>query len=160
MNKLLLIIDVQNSFINQNTMFLLDKINNLIAEEKYNNVVFTRFINDEDNMCYKKLKYTGCIKEEERRISIETRGRKVIDKSTYTALNEELIKYLCENNINEIYLCGIDTECCVLKTALDMFEKGYNIYILKDYCACTHGIERHYNAIKILERNIGKKFII
>ncbi|MBO4815515.1 MAG: cysteine hydrolase [Clostridia bacterium] len=160
MNKLLLIIDVQNSFINQNTMFLLDKINNLIAEEKYNNIVFTRFINDENNMCYKKLKYTGCIKEEERRISIETRGKKVIDKSTYTALNEELIKYLCENNINEIYLCGIDTECCVLKTALDMFEKGYNIYILKDYCACTHGIERHNNAIKILERNIGKKFII
>ncbi len=160
MNKLLLIIDMQKSFINENTEFLVDKIQNLIDEDKFNNIVFTRFINDKNNVCYRKLEYSGCIKEEEREISIETQKGKTIDKSTYTALNEELITYLYDNNIDEIYLCGIDTECCVLKTALDMFEKNYNVYVLKGYCACTHGIERHNNAIKILERNIGAKFII
>ena len=160
MNNLLLIIDMQNQFINEHTDFLVNKIQNLIAEGKFNNIVFTRFINDENNVCYKKLKYTGCIKEEQRRIVIETEGSKVIDKRTYSALNEEFIKYLYDNNIEEVYLCGIDTECCVLKTALDMFESGYNVYVLRSYCACTHGVERHNNAIKILERNIGKKFII
>ena len=79
---------------------------------------------------------------------------------TYTALNEELKNYLKIKNIDEIYICGIDTECCILKTAFDLFEDGYNIYVLKDYSACTLGKERHENAIEILERNIGKEYII
>ena len=70
------------------------------------------------------------------------------------------VDYINENKITEIYLCGIDTECCVLKTAFDLFELEYNVYVLKDYCACTHGIEKHNNALEILRRNIGKDYVI
>ena len=159
MNKLLLVIDMQNQFMNDNTVFLIDKINNLIKENKFDNIVFTRFINNKDNMFYKKLGYTGCSEKGTREIVIET-SETILDKTVYTALNVDLKQYIINNDIDEIYLCGIDTECCILKTALDMFEEDYNVYVLKDYCACTHGIERHDNAIKILERNIGKKYII
>ena len=31
-----------------------------------------------------------------------------------------------ENKIKDIYLCGIDTDACVLKTAIDLFENNYN----------------------------------
>ena len=62
--------------------------------------------------------------------------------------------------IDKIYLCGIDTECCVLKTAFDLFENEYDVYVLKDYCACMCGTQRHNNAIEILKRNIGYDKII
>ena len=52
-------------------------------------------------------------------------------------------------------MCCIDTEYCVLKTTFDLFENEYDVYVLKDYCACMRGIERHNNATEILKRNIG-----
>ena len=78
----------------------------------------------------------------------------------YSARNEELEEYIANNNIDKIYVCGIDTECCVLKTCLDLFEKEYNVFVLKDYCACTHGVKSHNNAIQILKRCIGKEYVI
>lgn len=160
MNTLLLVIDVQKAFINENTKHITNKINELINQNKYDNVVFTRFINDEHSLWVEKLDYKECISEESRKIMIDTKNNLVIDKNIYSALNEELKQYIKDNNINDIYLCGIDTECCILKTALDLFEKEFNVYVLKDFCACTHGKERHNNAIEILKRTIGSKHII
>ena len=155
MRSLLLVIDLQKSFINENTENLVTKIDNLINENKFDNIVFTRFINSYNSIFYKKLNYTGCITEEDKKILISTRGNKVIDKTIYSSLGEELKSYIMKNNISKIYLCGIDTECCVLKTAFDLFENEYDVYILKDYCGSTKGETRHNNALDILRRNIG-----
>lgn len=160
MKKLLLVIDVQNAFINDKTKFVLEKINSLILANKFDKVIFTRFINSYENICYKKLNYQGCISENDIQLAIDSKNNKVIDKSIYTAYGEELKEYIADNNIDEIYLCGLETECCVLKTAFDLFENEYNVYVLKDYCACVHGTERHNNAIEILKRNIGKASVI
>lgn len=160
MKSLLLVIDLQQSFINENTKHLINKIDNLINENKYDYVAFTRFINSTDSIWYTKLNYTGCMTEEDKMILVDTRGNKVIDKTIYSSLGEELKTYIKENNISQIYLCGIDTECCVLKTAFDLFENGYDGYVLKDYCACMNGNQRHNNALDILKRNIGYDKII
>ena len=50
MNTLLLVIDMQKAFINQNTEYLIEKISNLINTNQYNNIVFTRFINTNDSI--------------------------------------------------------------------------------------------------------------
>lgn len=160
MKKLLLVIDVQNSFINEKTSSVLEKINSLILSNKFDKMVFTRFINSYESIWYKKLNYQGCISENDTKLAIESKDNKVIDKKIYTAYGDELKEYIRKNDINEIYLCGIDTECCILKTAFDLFENEYNVYVLQDYCACTHGIKRHNNAIEILKRNIGKDNVI
>lgn len=160
MNSLLLIIDLQDSFINSNTEMVLPKINMLLNENKFDKIVFTRFINSPNSIWFTKLKYTGCITEKSRKIQIETRNNKVIDKQIYSALGTELKTYIEENDISKIYLCGIDTECCVLKTAFDLFENGYDVYVLKDYCACMQGLQRHNNALDILKRTIGYDKII
>ena len=62
--------------------------------------------------------------EEDRRIVIDTKDNRVLEKRTYTALTPELMTYLKENKIKDIYLCGIDTDACVLKTAIDLFENN------------------------------------
>ncbi len=158
--NLLLIVDFQNEFINENTYNSITDINKLVNSNKYDSVLFTKFVNSKDNPTYKKLGWNGCINKESQSISMDTNNYKVIEKSTYTAYNDELKKYINTNNIEEIYLCGIDIECCVLVTALNLFENGYNVFVLKDYVYCTHGVDRKNNAIEILKRNIGENNVL
>ena len=61
--SLLLIVDIQKNFINENTRFLLDKINNLLNINKFDVVAFTKFINDENSPFYKILNWQGCMTE-------------------------------------------------------------------------------------------------
>ena len=157
--KLLLVIDVQNDFIDSNNVHILDKISKLIYSNEYDDVVFTRFINDTESIWYKKLDYKGCITEEGRRIAIDTGNNKIFDKTIYSAVNSELENYIKNNNINEIYLCGFDTDACVQKTAIDLFEKNYNVFVLKDYCM-SYDIELHNTIINNLKRLIGKDSVI
>lgn len=161
MNSLLLVIDLQNQFINKHTKLLPKKIEELINSKKYNFVAFTKFLNSTESIFYKSLNWEGCITTESRELAIcSGGGEPIFEKTIYSALNQELKNFIAKNKISKIYLCGIDTECCVLKTALDMFESGLDVYVLKDYCACTRGKHRHNNALKILKRNIGKDKVI
>ena len=160
MKSLLLVIDLQNAFINRKTQNLPRKIEQLIKNKKYNEVAFTKFINNNDSIFVKKLNYNRCLDNDDTKIVINTKSHNVFNKTIYSAVNDELIKFIKENNIDKIFLCGIDTECCILKTAFDLFELGYNVYVLKDYCGCTHGKIRHNNALNILKRNIGKDYVI
>ena len=157
---LLIVIDLQKAFINKNTFHLESKIESLLNENKYKNVIFTRFVNTEDSIFVNKLNYRECITEDSKQIVINTGNDFVIDKNGYSVLTNQLKEYIDVNNINNIYLCGIDTECCVLKSALDLFEAGYNVYVLKDYCASFYGVIRHENALEILKSNIGKNYVI
>lgn len=160
MKKMLLVIDLQKSFINPNTEFLISKIDSLVNSGSYDLVVFTKFINDNDSMWVKKLNYKGCISLEDRKIMINTKDNIVLEKSLYTAYSDNLINLINLFKIDEVHLCGIDTECCVLKTAFDLFENGYNIKVLSGYSACTHGEESNKNALDIIARNIGKSNVI
>lgn len=158
--SLLLVIDLQNAFINKYTQELQNKIKVIIHSKQYDKIAFTRFVNFEDSIYAKKLGWKRCINDEDKKIVIDVEDNKVFDKYRYSAVNNKLTEYINQNKITAIYLCGIDTECCVLKTAFDLFELGYNVYVLKDYCYCTLGIERNNNALEILKRNIGKDNII
>lgn len=160
MNKLLLVIDVQKDFINKNTAPILSKIEELVNSGNFKNIAFTRFINDINSIWYKELKYKGCLTKEQQQIAINTKNYKVFDKRIYSSLNDELKTYLLENEIDEIYLCGFDTDACVSKTALDLFENNYNVYVLKDYCMSSKTIELHNIYINNLIRLIGKNRII
>lgn len=159
MSKLLLVIDVQKDFIKNTTKEYVSKIEELVNSNKYENVAFTKFINSEDSLWYKKLNYKGCMTKEGQEIVIDTKNHKVFEKTIYSSLNEEFKQYLKENNIKEIYLCGFETNACVQKTALDLFESGYDVYVLKDYCMTT-SLELHNVIIDNLRCLIGKDSII
>ena len=56
----------------------------------------TNFINDYDNICYKKLNYKGCLLEEDKQIVIPVENNMIIDKKIYTLYCDELFKYIKE----------------------------------------------------------------
>lgn len=160
MKKLLLIIDVQKDFINEHTKKILPKINELLNSNKFDLVAFTKFINDEDSVWYKKLNYKGCMTKEGQEIAIDTKNYKIFDKQIYTAVNDELKDFIRKNDVSQIYLCGFDTDACVQKTAIDLFEQNYDVYVLKDCCMSHTGEETHNLYITNLARLVGKDKII
>lgn len=159
-NDLLLIIDVQNGFITEKTKHIPKLVEQLQYEFKY--VIATRFINAENSL-YRKLIRWNKFSASSNDINLAFRLREdaiIIDKNIYTCINECFLERLKLYHLNEIYLCGMDTDICVTKCAVDLFENGIIPFVLKDYCA-THATDDICEiALKILARYIGKEQII
>lgn len=52
--------------------------------------------------------------------------------------------------IDEIYLAGVSTDCCVLSTALAAVDDGIKVYVIEDACAGSTK-EAHTNALNIMK---------
>ncbi|MCT2534901.1 cysteine hydrolase family protein [Aquibacillus koreensis] len=59
-----------------------------------------------------------------------------MDKTRYSAFaGTDLEMKLRERGINEIYLVGVCTDICVLHTAIDAYNKGFDLYIYQNAVA-------------------------
>lgn len=154
MKKAIVIIDVQNIFINNKTKDIPKKIVNHLINNKYDQILFTRFINDKKSQIYKKLKWNECFNSPD--IDIHSSLKEYVnqnntfDKNVYSIFKQkELLKLFKENNI---YLCGLNSDACVLASAFEGFDLGFNIEILKELTATFHGSDNlHKHVIEIME---------
>jgi Amidases related to nicotinamidase len=55
------------------------------------------------------------------------------DKLTFSCGGDEIILEQIKNlNKNNIIICGIETHICVLQTAIDLLEMGYNVILVEN----------------------------
>ncbi len=87
---------------------------------------------------------------------VAEKAKEIVQKTTYSACTENVIRLLRDNSITEVYLAGIDTDCCVLTTAIELFDRNIRPIVLAQYCASNGGQKSHNAAITVLERTIGK----
>ncbi len=52
--------------------------------------------------------------------------------SAFEATNKNLEEFLRENNVENLYVCGLATDYCVKATVLDALKKGFKTYVLTD----------------------------
>ncbi|MEQ8193786.1 MAG: isochorismatase family cysteine hydrolase [Rhodospirillales bacterium] len=157
MTGLLMIIDVQRGFINEHTRAIPAGIEAL--QNGYKSVIATRFINPEGSM-HRRLMGWKRFAPGSGDVELAFTPRhdaRVIDKTAYTAASAELLDELRRGGIEEVHLCGIATDNCVLKTAVDLFEAGIKPVVLADHCASHGGPECHACGIRLLKRFIGEK---
>lgn len=152
----LLIVDVQNGFINQSTKH----VPSLVEAEQllYDYVVATRFFNPEKSFYRTLIKWERFSPGSED-IPLAFSARKdalIIDKPRYTCVSDDFIGWLSERNISVVHVCGIDTDICVTKCAVDLFEHGIEPVVLSGLCASHAGEDAHQNALNTLKRYIGK----
>lgn len=157
----LIVIDVQNYFVNDNTRILPQKIAKFIENNKFDFVLFTKFINKEDSNFFKKLNWKKCTDSPDTDIHSAlvkfVDKNNVFEKSTYSIFKcEKLAKFLKNNKITKLFLCGIDTDACILASAYEGFDWGYDIEILKDLSLSHYGRELNNSALKIIEKNLQK----
>ena len=162
MTTALLIIDVQNYFINKWTQNIPQNIVRLIEGGDFPVIAFTKFVNTPDSNFVRQFNYTACSKPPYTDIvnNLQPWIKKdnVFVKNTYSAfLDGRLLNFLKKNKITELTIAGIDTENCVLTNALAAFDYGFKIFVVADCCAsATGGPQMHEVALAIIKKNIGK----
>ncbi|HUE76129.1 MAG TPA: isochorismatase family cysteine hydrolase [Chloroflexota bacterium] len=159
MAEALLVVDVQEGFLNEFTHHIPERVARLIEGGHYDPILFTRFINSPGSPYHRLLDWHGCEREPETNLAPEiarlvARGQ-IFVKAGFTGVSDELTGYLREQKIERISLAGIDTDMCVLKIAMDLFDLGIEPIVLNDCCASTSGLQAHLAGLAILSRNIG-----
>lgn len=82
-----------------------------------------------------------------------------LNKRRYSAFyNTSLDDYLRERHIQTIYLAGVCTHICVLQTAIDAYNRGYRVMIVKDACASFSQTE-HQWALRYMQDVLGATVI-
>ncbi|MBI4440325.1 cysteine hydrolase [Candidatus Woesearchaeota archaeon] len=157
----LIVIDVQNYFVNDNTKILPQKIAEFIDGSDFDFVLFAKFVNKEDSNLFKILDWRECTSSPyidiHPTLSKFVNKNNVFEKSTYSIFkSKKFTKFLQNNNITKLFLCGIDTDACVLASAYDGFDIGYDIKILKDLCLSHYGEKLNNSALNIIETHLQK----
>ncbi len=156
----LLIVDVQHGFLNQHTQHVIPIIEKMIHQ--YHSIIATRFFN-EANSNFRKLLHWNEMDYQSDGFALALNLPEhaiIIDKPYYTCVTPSFIDYLKKNNLSRIHICGIDTDICVSKCAVDLFENGYTPVVLGFASASTGGPSYHEMALQILIRYIGKEQVI
>jgi nicotinamidase-related amidase len=162
MSTCLLLVDIQTGFISDNTSHILPGVEKLIGKQKYDYIVATQFINVANSPYQRFLHWHRLMASPDIDVyaPVAQNADIILKKDVYTAVNKELLDFIHVNKIDEVHVAGIDTDCCVLTTAVSLFEHGIKSYVLARYSASNGGQSSHDAAILVLRRLIGSDFII
>jgi nicotinamidase-related amidase len=159
MSNALVVVDVQNGFINTYTEHIPGRVIRLIESGEYDPVLFTRFINTPGGPYHRFMDWHDCEQPPETDIvdalAPHATAQTTFDKHGYAGIPESLGEYLTGNGIERVTVVGIDTDMCVLKVAMDIFDLNIEPVVLIDCCASTGGLQSHLAGLAVLARNIG-----
>src|SRR5437588_3272839 len=155
----LLVVDVQRGFINEFTEHIPDRIRRLIDTGDFAPVLYTLFINTPGSPYQKLLNWHAGAGPPEtdlvQQLSDLASPENIYKKLGLAGVPDELGERLRKDGFSQISVVGIDTDMCVLKVAMDVFDMGVEPVILVDCCASTAGLQAHLAGLAILSRNIG-----
>lgn len=155
----LMVVDVQVGFLNDFTAHIPGRIARLIEGAGYDAILFTRFVNVSDSPYHRLLDWHDCAESPQTDLAHELEPFAAISrsftKSGYTGLSDDLGQHLRELDPRRATIVGIDTDMCVLKIAMDVFDLGIEPVVLIDCCASTAGLQAHLAGLAVLSRNIG-----
>lgn len=154
----LLVVDVQTGFINDFTHHIPKRIVRLIEQKIYSPILFTRFVNLPNGPYTRLLSWDGCNEAPETDLLTELepyiQPQFVFSKPGLCGMPQELVDYFSEHQLQQVAVAGIDTDMCVLKIAMDLFDQGIEPIVLTDCCASTAGLQAHLAGLAVLSRNI------
>jgi nicotinamidase-related amidase len=166
MNKaLLLVVDVQKGFVTTaETKAVVLRINKLVEQWKKDDwpIVYSRFVNLE-NSNWERLRDWHELKQEPDTQLVDELtvvSPYIFKKSTYTAWSSEVAAVCFSHTIEEVVIVGVDTNECVLATALSVFDSGLTPWIVEDCCASSGGDMPHQKALDLLKPLLGEQQII
>jgi len=160
-NAALVVVDVQNGFVNDESRHVVPRIVELVKRWP-GPVAFTRFFNREGSSYERLIGWTKLHGPPETDLVDELKpyASTVIDKGGYSFFGDEGKALAAAQGWTEVYFCGIDTDICVLKSAVDAFEYGLTPYVIADASASHAGARAHEAGLYLLGRFIGKRQVL
>lgn len=167
MKKICIVVDMQHGFVQKNgTKELVPKIAKLLEMGVFDVVIATKFINGKHSVFENMLGWKGLVKEQEQEIppAIMSHVDHVVEKHIYDCVNPDFIQLLCQLNDGlypkEVFLVGVDTDCCVLSIATSLFEHNICPVVLTEYVYSNGGLKSHVAGLTCMKRLIGEKQLI
>ncbi len=66
-----------------------------------------------------------------------------IEKSCFSSCGaDDFLSQLGRGNIKQVLVCGIEAHICVMQTALDLLERGFEVYLLVDCITSRNDINK------------------
>jgi nicotinamidase-related amidase len=163
----LVVVDVQNGFVREKSQHVVPVIRDLAErwQRAGGDLVFTRYLNPPGSTFERLIHWTRLRDAPETDIAPELQdvaeqATAVVDKTIYSLFTEEGARLVEEHGWTDLYICGIATESCVLKTAVDAFERDLTPWVLRDASASHAGPEVHEAGLLVTLRFIGKDQLI
>jgi len=158
-DRVLLIIDVQAGFINDETGHIPEAVARL--QPHFGTVFATRFENPEGSPF---RRFMGLARfapgMPETGLAFAPRaGARILVKHGYSAALPEVLAAAREAG-GTVHLCGIATDNCVLATAIALFEAGIRPLVLADCCASHGGRDYHEAGLLLLRRILGEAQVV
>ncbi len=165
MNNILIVVDLQNGFTRyEQTKEMATKIIELSNSGLFDKIIATRFLNREGSQYTRIINWHRLMSSPDIDLVDGLKTDVIIDKYVYTCVTPDFLIKLKELNNGElpthVFVCGVDTDCCVLKTATDIFEQGIMPIVLTNYCASNGGPKYNEAGKLAMERLIGKKCLV
>jgi nicotinamidase-related amidase len=153
--KVLAVIDMQNIFADPQSDWFTKDIDTIVpnisdlVKHFGKDVVFTRFISAKSPRGAWKAYYQDWpkaltppndpiwdiipeLQESSRQVHGWNGDATTIDKTTFGKFGPEFVNLLDYDD--EVYLCGVSTDCCVVATALSLIDYGVKTYVIGDAC--------------------------
>ncbi|MGW4640793.1 isochorismatase family cysteine hydrolase [Sphaerisporangium sp. NPDC004334] len=163
-SAVLAVVDVQNGFVREASAHVVPIITDLVErwQAAGGDVVFTRYLNHEGSIFQRLFAWSKLMASPDIDIVPELqpylpKATAVIDKTIYSLFNEEGQALVAERGWTDIYVCGIATESCVLKTAADAFERNITPWVIEDASASHAGEVSHEAGLLVTARFIGPR---
>ena len=156
----LIIVDVQKGFINEWTEMIPAAVE--AAQADYDIVFATKFVNAEGSP-YRRLIGWGRFAPGSPDTELAFKPRadaQIVEKGVYTCVSPTFLGEARERGLETVHLCGIATDSCVLKTAVDLFEAGLTPMVHAELCASHGGRAIHESALVILRRFIDESQVV
>lgn len=164
----LIVIDVQNGFVTEDSKHVVPVIRDLVDQWQAagGDTVFTRYFNYPGSPYERLIGWSELMSPPATDIVDElrpfaARATAVVDKHTYSLLTDREGRELVRRyQWTDLYVCGIDTESCVLKTTVDAFEHDLTPWLIKDASASHSGAIPNDAGLLLAGRFIGESHII
>ncbi|CUU57846.1 Nicotinamidase-related amidase [Parafrankia irregularis] len=166
-SPVLVVIDAQNGFLTEHSRPVVPTIVDLVQrwQAAGGATIFTRYLNFPGSQYERIMGWTKLQESPETDLVDELspyheKATAVVDKTIYTLFNEAGSAVVAEHEWTDLYICGIDTNSCVLKTAVDAFERDLTPWIVVDACASHSGPEAHDAGLLVARKFIGESQLI
>lgn len=154
--KALIVVDLQPAFIKTHNQHIVPKIKKLIENVGYDAYVEATFSAEKGSLWDTQQDWI-CPKNKDTRtvdeirelleplkpLQVHKHGRSVFMG------DRDVVKFLKENDIEEVHLVGTETNDCVMATAFSTFDNGFPVYLIEECCeSATEG--RHDEGLTLL----------
>lgn len=148
--KILLAVDLQPEFADKDGKYeeILAFVRRARRDGGYDRVIATKCRNSSDSNF---VRYNNWHKLINGTAELEFEADTVIEKLSYGLLDYSVLP-----KDARVDIVGYDTGACVLKIALDLFDRNYDFRVLCNYCYASSGLKHHKHGLWTL-RNLMEK---